>query len=297
MWLVLALISAVTLGIYDAFKKVSVKNNAVLPVLLLSCSTSALIFGIIKLASLTFPHAMVRTGLFVPPVNAHEHLLIFIKSVLVVTSWVFSFFALKHLPLTIVSPIRATAPVWTLMGALIIFSERLSPLQWVGISITIIFFYLFSVAGKSEGIEFKNNKWILFIIIATLLGSASGLYDKHLMRHYDRIAVQAWFSFYQVVLLLPFTLITWYPIRKENPFTWRWSIPLIGVFLVISDFVYFYALSFPDSLISIVSAIRRSGVVVAFAFGALLFKEKNIKQKAIYLAGIIIGVTLMMLSK
>jgi bacterial/archaeal transporter family protein len=296
MWLVLALISAVTLGIYDVFKKISVKNNAVLPVLLVSCATSALIFVFIKAASVVSPETMVRLGIFVPAITPHEHVLIFIKSVLVVTSWVFSFFALKHLPLTIVAPIRSTAPVWTLIGALVIFSERLSPVQWIGISITIIFFYLFSVAGKSEGIEFKNNKWILFIVIATLLGSASGLYDKHLMRHYDRIAVQAWFSFYQVALLLPFTMLTWYPIRKNNPFTWRWSIPLIGLFLLIADFVYFYALSYPESLISIVSAIRRSGVVIAFAFGALLFKEKNIKQKALYLAGIIIGVTLMMLS-
>jgi bacterial/archaeal transporter family protein len=296
MWLVLALISAVTLGIYDVFKKLSVKDNAVLPVLLISCSTSALIFLVVKAASIISPEMMLSVGLFIPTITLNEHLLIILKSLLVVTSWVFSFFALKHLPLTIVAPIRATAPVWTLIGALIIFSERLSPLQWVGISITIIFFYLFSVAGKAEGIGFKNNKWILFIVIATLLGSASGLYDKHLMRHYDRIAVQAWFSFYQVALLFPFTMLTWYPIRKDNPFTWRWSIPFIGIFLVIADFVYFYALSDPESLISIVSAIRRSGVVIAFAFGALLFKEKNIKQKALYLAGIIIGVTLMMLS-
>ena len=296
MWLFLALLSALTLGVYDVFKKYSVRENAVLPVLFLSCFTSALIFLPIVTFSHFDPELMKSLSIYSPELNYKEHLLVIIKSLIVVSSWVFSFFALKNLPLTIVSPIRATGPVWTFMGAIIIFSEKLSPIQWLGISITFIFFYMFSVAGKSEGISFRKNKWVWCIIAGTLLGAVSGLYDKHLMRNYDRIAIQAWFSFYQVVLLLPITLIFWYPKRKSMPFKWRWTIPLIGLFLVIADFVYFYALSFPDSLISIVSAIRRSGVVVAFTLGAILFKEKNIRQKGIYLTGIIIGIMLLMLS-
>ena len=295
MWLTLALISAVTLGIYDVFKKYSVRENAVFPVLLLSCTTSALIFLPIVAISTFKPEMLNNTDYFCPPLSPKEHLLVIIKSIVVVTSWVLSFFALKHLPLTIVSPIRATAPVWTLIGAITIFSESLTFYQWIGIIITIFFFYKFSTAGKSEGIHFKNNKWIWFIIAATLLGSASGLYDKYLMRNLNRISVQAWFSFYQVALLVPATFIFWFPIRKKVVFKWRWTIPLIGLFLVIADFVYFYSLSFPESMISIVSAIRRSGVVVAFVLGAILFREKNLKKKSVYLLGIIVGVTLLML--
>lgn len=296
MWLFLALLSAILLGIYDVFKKVSVRENAVFPVLLLSCATAAVVFIPVWLFSRLEPEVMNRIGLYMPSFTLNEHMLVIIKAVIVVSSWVFSFFALKHLPLTIVSPIRATAPVWTLTGAILIFSERLTPLQWIGLAVTIAFFYLFSTAGKTEGISFRSNKWIWFIILATLLGSASGLYDKHLMRNYDRIAVQGWFSFYQVVLLLPTTFLFWYPKRKTVPFHWRWSIPFIGLFLVVADFVYFYALSYPESLISVISVIRRSGVVVAFTFGALLFKEKNIRQKGIYLAGILVGILLLMLS-
>ncbi|MFB6317360.1 EamA family transporter [Saccharicrinis sp. FJH54] len=296
MWLALALVSAVLLGIYDVFKKYSVNDNAVFPVLLFSCSTSALLFVPVFIMSAVHPELMKSIGLYLPALSKHEHFLVILKSILVVSSWIFAFFALKHLPLTIVSPIRATAPVWTLTGALLIFSERLTPVQWAGLGVTIIFFYLFSTAGKTEGISFRTNKWVWFIILATLLGSASALYDKHLMRYYDRIAVQAWFSVYQVVLLLPATLLFWYPRRKAVPFKWRWTIPLIGLFLVVSDFTYFYALSYEDSLISIISVIRRSGVVVAFTFGALLFREKNIRRKSLYLAGILAGVILLMIS-
>jgi len=126
------------------------------------------------------------------------------------------FFAVKHLPLTIVSPIRATGPIWILFGAILVFSEHLTLIQWIGIAVTLVFFYYFSLAGKTEGIHFRTNKWVIFLIIGTLLGSVSGLYDKFLIRNFDKMAVQAWSGIYQVLILLPIVLLLWYPKRHEN---------------------------------------------------------------------------------
>ncbi len=292
MWWLLALVSALFLGMYDVVKKVSVNNNAVLPVLLFSSISGALIYIPILILS-KFEIITTEHLLFVPEITWAEHGKLFIKSAIVTTSWIFSFFALKHLPLTIVSPIRATGPLWTLMGALIIFSERLTLLQWGGIIITLSFFYMFSIAGKTEGISFRKNKWIAFIILGTLFGAVSGLYDKFLMKDMNPVAVQCYFTFYQVVIFTPLVLALWWPTRKTTPFKWRWSIPLIGIFLIIADLFYFFALHIPDSMISIVSALRRGSVVIAFAFGAYLFKEKNIKTKALYLLGILVGIALL----
>ena len=126
-------------------------------------------------------------------------------------------------------------------------------------------------------------------------GSVSGLYDKFLIRNFDRMAVQAWSSIYQVGLLLPVILFLWYPKRKENTkFEWRWSIPMIGLFLVIADFLYFYAISFDGSLISVISALRRSGVIISFTLGGILFHEKNIRQKGWLLVGILAGVMILL---
>ncbi|TLX76500.1 DMT family transporter [Labilibacter sediminis] len=293
MWWLLALVSALFLGIYDVVKKISVNNNAVLPVLLISSLSGAVIF--IPLLTLSHLQLISSNHLFyIPGITLLEHAMLFLKSVIVVTSWIFSFFALKHLPLTIVSPIRATGPLWTLIGAIIIFSEQLSMYQWMGIITTLTFFYMFSVAGKTEGISFRKNKWIFFIIMGTLFGAASGLYDKYLLRQINRMAVQCYFTFYQVALFIPIVFFIWWPKRtKYGSFKWRWSIPLIGLFLIIADFFYFYALHIPDSMISIVSALRRGSVIIAFAFGAYLFKEKNIKTKTIYLVGILIGIALL----
>lgn len=292
MWVLLALISAVILGMYDVFKKLSLNDNAVLPVLMLSSLTGAFFVSPIVVGSAFAPEFFQTIHLYVPPISWHKHGLIFLKAVIVVSGWIFAFHAVKNLPLTIVTPIRATGPIWTLIGAILIFHEHLNGLQWIGVLVTLFFFYLLSTAGKLEGINFMKNIWVFCIVVATLLGAASGLYDKFIIRKIDRLAVQSWFTFYQVVVMLPaIALFRWRLPRKKRPaFQWRWSIPAIGIFLLIADFAYFYALSFEDSMISIVSALRRGGVIVAFFMGAILFHEINLKQKGLYLAGILAGI-------
>ncbi len=296
MWALFAVASALFLGTYDVFKKLALNKNAVLPVLFFSTSTYALILLVPTLISIFSPETLRNTLFFVPTVPLVQHGYFFIKAIIVTTSWIFAFFALKHLPLTIVSPIRATGPIWVIIGAIIIFSEHLSMLQWIGTAITLIFFYFLSLAGKSEGFHFTTNKWILFLIAGTLLGSISGLYDKFLIQHFDRMAMQAWSTIYQIALLGPIVMLLWYPKRKENtPFEWRWSIPMIGIFLVVADFLYFYAIGYEDSLISVISALRRGGVIISFTLGAIIFKENNVLKKAWLLIGIITGVIILLL--
>jgi transporter family protein len=297
MWVILALASAVLLGIYEVFKKLSVNKNAVIPVLFISTLTSSIIFLPLTVGSSFYPEFFKTIQLFVPKITGQQHFLIFLKSMLVVSSWILAFYAVKNLPITIVAPIRATGPIWTLLGAIVIYSEHLNTYQWVGVIITLLFFYLLSTTGKLEGVNFTTNKWVFFIVTGTFLGAASGLYDKFLMRRIDRMAVQAWFSFYQVAILLPVLAVNRWRLPKgeRTPFHWRWSIPLIGVFLVMADYLYFNSLSYKDSMISIVSSLRRGGVVISFVVGALVFHEKNISRKAIYLAGILIGILLISL--
>ncbi|WP_108821429.1 DMT family transporter [Dysgonomonas sp. Marseille-P4361] len=290
MWLIFAFVSAFFLGCYDICKKKSVNKNAVIPVLFLNTLFCSLLLLPLVLISRFSPDTLYGTVGYVPSVSIETHGYIFIKSVIVLTSWIFGYFAIKHLPLTITGPINATRPVMTLLGALFIFGERLNLYQWIGVIITIISFFLLSLSGKKEGISFHKNKWILFMIFASIAGAASGLYDKFLMQQFSSTAVQFWFNSYQCLLMLIILLVLWYPKRKNtSPFEWRWSIILVSVFLTIADFVYFYALTDPDAMISIVSMVRRSSVLVSFAGGVLLFHEKNLKGKAIDLALIIIA--------
>lgn len=290
MWLLLAFCSAALLGFYDVFKKKSLAGNAVLPVLELNTLFSSLIFLPFILISHFRPEWLQQTIFFVPDAGWEVHRYILLKSVIVLSSWTFGYFGMKHLPLTIVGPINATRPVMTLVGALLIFGERLNLYQWIGVLLAIVSFFLLSRSGKKEGIDFQHNRWIWFIVLAALLGAVSGLYDKYLMGRFDKMVVQSWYNVYQLFLMGSVLMFLWWPKRKTTtPFHWDWCIILISVFLSAADFVYFYALSLDGSMISIVSMVRRSSVLVSFLFGAMIFREKNLTSKAIDLVLVLLG--------
>jgi transporter family protein len=292
MWVLGALLSAFLLGVYDLFKKTSLNNNAVLPVLFFSTLTSSLLFLPVLFIS-NFSSDYQSAFWYVAPQSYEAHIHFFIKSVIVGSSWVLAYFSMKHLPITIVSPIRSSGPLWTLLGAIIIFGESMTLLQWIGLVTTIGFYYTFSLYGKKEGLSFRKNKWVMFMVLSTIIGSISSLYDKYLIAHYDRMAMQCWFSLYMVPITAGLMFFVWYPNRaKFTPFQWRLTIMLIGITLTVADFIYFWALSQDGSLISIISTVRRGSVIVSFSLGAIIFKEKNIKIKALILAGILAGIGL-----
>lgn len=296
MWLMLALVSALLLGIYDVSKKVSVQGNAVIPVLLSSVLISSGILLPFLLISWFRPELLAGTPFFVPKVDFTTHLLLVVKAVIVLTSWLFAYFAMKHLPITLASPIKATQPVWVVVGGVLIFGEKLNAYQWAGVLVTLVSFFMFSFAGKKEGFSLRSSKWLWFIILATLSGAVSGLYDKYLLHRFDHMAVQTYYTFYQALIMTMITVFLWYPTRKKTtPFQFRWSIAMISIFLVAADFAYFYALTMPDSLISVVSTIRRAGVVVPFLYGALIMGDKHLKMKAIDMIGVVLGMLLLFL--
>ena len=291
MWILLAFLSATLLGFYDVFKKKSLKDNAVLPVLFLNTVFSSLIFLPFILISAFAPSWLSQQEMLFVPVSGWEvHRFILLKSFIVLSSWIFGYFAMKHLPLTIVGPINATRPVMVLVGAMLFFGERLNLYQWVGVLLAILSLFLLSRSGKKEGIDFKRNKWIFFLVLAAVAGAVSGLYDKYLMKQLPPMLVQSWYNVYQVFIMCPVLLLLWWPLRKSTtPFRWNWAIPLISLFLCAADFAYFYALSYDDSMISIVSMVRRGSVLVSFLFGAWVFREKNLHSKAIDLLLVLIG--------
>lgn len=329
MWLILAFVSATFLGFYDTSKKASLKDNAVLPVLLLNTIFSTIIFFPFLLDYLggfgwfsstfldtdpyhsgghlltnqsltsspcspatarTSGNALISSTLTSEALTIRAHLMVILKAFIVLSSWICGYFGLKHLPLTIVGPINATRPVIVLLGALMLFGERLNLCQWVGVVLSLSSIFLMSKAGKKEDIDFRSNRWIWCVAGATLLGAVSGLYDKFIMKSLSPMFVQSWFNFYQMVIMTVICAFLWYPKRHQTtPFRWTWAIPLISIFICTADFAYFTSLSDPGSMISVVSLVRRSSVIISFICGILIFKERNIKAKILDLGLILLG--------
>ncbi len=296
MWLVLAFLSAVLLGFYDSFKKKSLSGNAVIPVLFLNTLFSSLIF--LPFITLSRTSGLLDGTIFHVGSGGWEvHKFILLKSCIVLSSWMLGYFGMKHLPLTIVGPINATRPVMVLVGALLVFGERLNLWQWAGVLLAVMSFFMLSRSGRKEGIDFEHNRWIWMIVGAAVLGAVSGLYDKYLMAPQseggaglDTMMVQSWYNVYQCFMMGGVLAFMWWPHRKHStPFRWDWTIGFISVFLSAADFVYFYALSIPGAMISIVSMVRRGSVVVSFLFGAVAFHEKNLKSKLVDLILVLLG--------
>lgn len=290
MWLTLAFTSAALLGLYDAAKKQALTNNAVLPVLLLNTLFSTLFFVPAILSAEFGLGWFDGTLLEASRGTATAHGLVILKSVIVLTSWIFGYFGMKHLPITIVGPINATRPVMVLVGAFLIFGERLNAYQWIGVALALVSLFLLSRSSRREGVDFTHNLWILFIALSAVTGAVSGLYDKYIMTRLDPVFVQSWYNLYQFLMMAVVVCILWLPRRGHTtPFRWSWAIPLISVFLTLADFAYLYALQDPNAMISIVSMIRRGSVVVSFLCGAVLFHERNLRSKAVDLAFILVG--------
>lgn len=300
MWLTFIIISALFLGFYDTCKKYSVKENAVLAVMTISSAASLIVFLPFLYQSVTGGSTFNGTIFEIPAFDSGSQPYIILKSIIVQSSWLCTFFAMKHLPLSIVSPVRSSAPAWTLFGAVFLLGEHLNMWQWVGVIIIIICLFLYGFAGKKEGINFTHNKFVFFLFLGTLLGAISALYDKYLIKSLmiNKIEIQAWFSFYQFVMAIILAAVIWLPNRKKtDKFVWRITIPLTGIFLTLADFMYFYGLSCDGALIAVVSVVRRSNVIISFTAGALLFHEKNIKQKALILCGVLLGVCILYFPK
>lgn len=288
MWVLLATVSALCLGFYDVMKKLSVSGNNVLGVLFLNTLFGALFMLPVIIIGLTHGNYGLGNTLA-------GHGFILIKSGIVLSSWLLGYASIKHLPLTIAGPVNASRPVLVLVGALLIFGERLNGWQWAGVILGFWSLFFISRVGGKEGFSLKHSKWVWMAIGATSLGAISALYDKYLLTRFEPLEVQAWYSLYQLVIM---GVTVWLIMRMSGvttPLKWRWSIPFISVFLTVADIAYFYSLSMEGSMIAVVSMIRRGSVIVSFFYGVIALHEKNIRLKLIDLTLLLIGLTFLVI--
>ena len=293
-WISLALVSALLLGFYDVAKKASVDGNALFGTLFWCSASGAAIMLPGLFLTWAAPATAADLGWTVPGLGLRGHLLVLAKTGIVTLSWTLSFMALKHLPITIAAPVRATAPLFALIGAITLFGEMPAPRQWAGIGLILASYWAFSVLGRKEGIRFSRNRWIWVLLAATMVGAASSLWDKNLLQRerLDPWAMQVWFAVYNALL----QGAMWAAFGRSDrghPFRFRWSMLAVGPLLVAADFAYFRGLSDPAALISVVSSVRRTNVVVSFVVGGLAFKDKNRRKKAVALLGVVAGLLLL----
>jgi len=287
MWVILSLISAFLLGFYDIFKKQTVVGNAIIPVLFYSTMISGALFLPFVLLSQLNP-AFFEGGflskLCIEPLTARQHLLILGKTAIILVSWMFSYSAMKHLPITVVGPVNQLRPAISVVLLFLIFQEQLTVVQWVGVILALVSFYLMNRSGQLEGIHFKSNKWVYMLLASAILVALSGVYDKFLLskENISPATIQAWYTIYDFLMMAVLFFLAWYPKRKEQPFEWRWGIAAMAVFVTVADVIYLTGLKQEAAVVVLIPLILYGvRLLVSFAYGVLGFREKNIRSKII----------------
>ncbi len=285
MWILLAVISSISLGFFDVFKKLSLERNNVFVVLMLNVLMCSILVSPLTIMSLMGKPECALT--------ANGHALIALKSVIVTLSWLLGFASMKYLPLSISGSINAARPILVLIGAIVLFGESPNAVQWAGIILGFVSLLWVGFIGRCEKTQEGLGVWILMGIISIVLWAASGLYDKWLLGNgLTPLAIEAWYPFYQTLIMIVLVAVEHSHKRSIDRFHWNKNIIVISIFIIIADLAYFYSLSYPESLVSIASMIRRGSALVAFFYGAIALKEKNLRLKIIDQIILIAGMTL-----
>ncbi|MBO4610931.1 MAG: DMT family transporter [Bacteroidales bacterium] len=290
MWLWLALLSAFLLGFYDICKKKALAKNGPIEVLFAVTLISTLFLA---------PCLFLYRGPF------EHHLMLMVKALLVGASWISGMYALKLLPITTVSPLKATRPFFVVLLSLLIFGERLNALQYAGVALALASIALMSFSGRRDGqggdpgSRRERRAGYLAISVSIAAGVASALYDKHIMAQMEPLFVQSWANLYITIVVGLYMLALRAFVRASSErasFRWDWTLLLTAVLITGADMAYFFALGSEGALLSVISIVRRCAVLVTFVFGALIFKEKNLRGKSFALLFLLAGMVCLMLA-
>lgn len=293
-WIALGLLAGLVLGTYDFLTKLALKEKTVLEVVFWCSVLGAALWLPFLLAPAGWSDALRMLGMAPQRLEAAQQWALLPKSAMMVATWILSYYSVKFLPLSISAGVRASGPLWTALGAVLLLSESLGWWQWLGLAVSMGSYYLFSLIGRKEGIHFSRNHWVLCMLAATLLSSANALYDKHILAtlQMDLAAVQAYSAVQRgaiALLLLPwvFRELEVLSLLRRN-----WAVPAIAFAYVLAEYIYLAAVQQEGALISVISVLRRTNLVMVFALSTLFFRENYIWRKTLAIAGVLLGIVL-----
>lgn len=279
MWALLAVFSAILLGVYDVAKKKALQKNGVLAVLLVATALSTL---------------FVSPFLSIGP--AGDHLRLVLKAVLVTASWISGMIGLKLLPLTTVSTIKGSRPVFVVLFSIILFGEKLNWMQWTGIAIVLFALWLLGRTSRSDGTQKARRTGFIYMGVSIVTGVASALYDKYIISGMEPMFVQSWTNlFITLILAVIVGIKALIDGEKREKIRWDWTLLVVAVLITGADALYFFSLKQPGALLSVISVVRRASVLVTFVLGAILFKEGNVKRKALNMLLMAAGVVILLI--
>ncbi len=279
MWIWLVLLYGILKGAREICKKKALTVNTTMEVLFVYTLLSFL---------MVVPDAKNAMGL---PVQFYFYILI--KSFVIFLAWIFSFKAIKRLPISLYGVLDLSRVLFaTLLGTLIL-GEVMTPLHIIGLVLVSLGLVLLKFNKNKDSDNEAKPIFVIMAFASCVLNAVSGFLDKVLMKDINSSQLQFWYMLFLVLMYLAYIVISRTPIDYKSALRNKW-IWILSIMFVIGDRALFIGNASADSQISIMTLIKQSGCIVTIAAGKFIFKEKNTAHKflcaAIIIAGIVLGV-------
>lgn len=291
MWIFLVFVYGIIKGLREICKKKSLEKNSVTEVLLVYTFLSLLI---------CIPQIPNAVGLTV-----NQYLWIALKSFIIFIAWMAGFKAIKKLPISLCGVLDLSRVLFASLLGVVVLGEKITFFKGIGllfVSMGLLFlkFNPFlkrdrlsssesnSIAITEEQKKSSNTFFICLAFLSCILNAVSGLLDKILMKEMNSSQLQFWYTFFLVVYYSIYALVRRVKINKgiwKNIWVW-----FLAVGIIVMDKALFIANGYPESQVTIMTMIKQSSVIIAILSGKFIFREKNILQKMICAAIIIIGI-------
>ena len=281
MWIWLVLLYGILKGVREIVKKKALENNSTIEVLFMYTFLSFV---------MVLPTAKLSVG-----IEPRFYLYIAMKAFVIFLAWMFSFRAIKKMPISLYGVLDLSRVFFATMLGVVVLKEALGVLQMFGLLFVSAGLFLLKYHPKSLRVDYSGEaveaKYVVMAFVSCLLNAVSGLLDKILMRDITSSQLQFWYLLFLTLFYLAFILVTRTPVKWKQAVSNKW-VGLLRLLIVVADKALFVANGMAGSRITVMTLLKQSGCVVTILAGRFLFKEKDTTHKLVCAAIIIFGIVL-----
>ena len=286
-WMLLVLFYGVLKGVREVVKKMALKKNGVIEVLFFYTFLAFLF---------VLPSAKDAGGLY-----GMDYFWIALKSFFVFLAWIFSFKAIKKMPISLYGVLDLSRVLFSTLLGVVVLDETLGFMKTLGLIFVSSGLLLLKyrppfLKSKQEEIVTRQTSdnvktiYIVFAFLSCILNALSGLMDKILMKDMNSSQLQFWYMLFMVIYYGIYMIATKTKLSRniwKNGWIW-----LLSILFVLADKALFIANGMAESQVTIMTLLKQSGCVVTILAGKFIFKEKKAGYKLFCAAVIVIGIVI-----
>jgi len=224
--------------------------------------------------------------------------LMYLASVFGSIAFLFVAKAVRHMDVSIVSPLMTFSPAIVVVLAFFILGEKVTSLQLFGIILLIIGSYV--LEAENHGTKkiftktFKSN-YFYYIFLALILYGFCSIFDKFILRTVSPltyIPIVQFFIAINFIILICIFHNGFEGIKHGVRSAGKW---IFLVAILVTSYRLAYAQAVSMTYVSLVIPIKRMSAFFATAVGGKIFHEKNLTQRILACVIMLIGAFLVIL--